>query len=164
MGSILGQVAGPSQMRQHGGSAHSAIRHPRVIMHLLRSLYFFPGRVGYSVVGDAGIQKTSADAISRNYLQVFRREAPTAEEAPAMIPTPIRQPLVTEHPDWTSSAWRSKFQQGIAPSTSRTYVQGQGKYLPGLLQTVEAGPDSRIRRSTDFICCGVSPIEGYKHN
>ena len=80
-------------------------RHP-LVMHLLRSLFFFLAQWDTVLLAEhiPGELNTAADAISRNFMQVFRQAAPEAEEEPTPLPVEVRELLV----DWASSTWRNK--------------------------------------------------------
>ena len=57
--------------------------------------------INSKVVHIEGKKNLVADAISRNRLQILRREAPNACLIPDLIPWPLWQlPIITQ-PDWT---------------------------------------------------------------
>ena len=80
----------------------------REIMHLLRCLYFFTAifDINLKVVHIEGKSNSIADAISRNFLQILRREAPKARVMPDQIPMPLGHLLITRQPDWTCVNWK----------------------------------------------------------
>ena len=84
-------------------------KHPK-IMHLLRCLHFFVAKWEICLRAEhiPGVCNNASDAISRNLMQAFRRAAPQADRDPVPVPSSLWEMLVTQQPDWTSSAWRLK--------------------------------------------------------
>ena len=79
----------------------------REIAHLLRCLAFISAhwQCHLSAAHVPGAQNSVADAISRNNMVTFRVLHPQAAEEPEQIPMELVQLLITESPDWTSTAW-----------------------------------------------------------
>ena len=79
-------------------------------MHLLRSLHFFLANREIRLTAShiPGKFNTLADALSRNHMQVFNMQAPTATHNPSTIPTILLEMLVTQQLDWCSEAWKLK--------------------------------------------------------
>ena len=68
----------------------------KTIMHLLRGLHFICAfyNINLRATHIQGSNNLSADAISRNNLQVFFRENPTARKESTQIPEPLWGVLV----------------------------------------------------------------------
>ena len=79
-----------------------------VVMHLLRGLHFFSAyyNINMQVVHIPGAVNTCADAISRNLMQVFFKENPSARRSPTPIPDCLWDILVRTQPDWRSESWK----------------------------------------------------------
>ena len=93
------------------------------IMHLLRSLHFIAAYYNINlrashIQGDLNV---TADAISRNFMQVFFEVNPTADRHPTQIPQALWQVLVESEPDWTSKSWRESLSSSlsVASQTAR---------------------------------------------
>ena len=80
----------------------------KLVMHLMRCLFFFMARNEHTLVAThvEGKLNVAADALSRNRLSVFRQQVPTADAEPARIPPELQELLVTNRPDWTSPEWK----------------------------------------------------------
>ena len=76
-------------------------------MHLLRCLHFFCAHFDLSLRARHihGKENIQADALSRNLLQVFFKELPTAKEQ-TRIPQSLWELLVISKPDWLSPSWK----------------------------------------------------------
>lgn len=86
---------------------HSSKDH--VISFLLRSLHFFLAHWDIQLMAShiPGKLNKLADALSCNHMQVFHREAPTADQRDSHVPSVLQEMLITRRPDWTSQAWES---------------------------------------------------------
>ena len=51
----------------------------------------------------------AADSLSRNMMQVFHSNFPTANKEGTRIPQALLDLLVLQQPDWLSASWREKF-------------------------------------------------------
>ena len=80
----------------------------KTIMHLLRGLHFICAfyNLNLRATHIQGTNNLSADAVSRNKLQVFFKENPTARKEPTQIPEQLWEVLVLSQPDWLSPTWR----------------------------------------------------------
>lgn len=89
---------------------HSRSSNDPFIMHLLRSIHFFLAHweVHLTASHIPGKLNVIADALSRNHMQVFKKEAPMASPNPSHIPMVLQEMLITQRPDWCSQAWKSK--------------------------------------------------------
>lgn len=81
------------------------------IMHLMRSLFFIMAH--YQILLSAchvpGAQNGIADAISWNNLSLFFSLLQAADLTPTSLLELLVALLVTEQPDWTSTAWSQSF-------------------------------------------------------
>ena len=81
------------------------------IMHLVRALHFFLAHWDIRLWADhvPGKVNTAADALSRNMMQVFHKQLPSAFQEGTPLPQVLLDLLVLQRPDWTSTSWRDKF-------------------------------------------------------
>ena len=81
------------------------------IMHLMRSLFFIVAhyQVSLRACHVPGAQNGIADAISRNNLSLFFSLHQGAVLTATRLPELLVALLVTEQPDWTSTAWSQLF-------------------------------------------------------
>ena len=98
------------------------------IMHLLCCLHFFTAKwdIRLEVEHIPGLANTVADAILRNFMQVFRREAPQANTTPIPILPSLWELVVSVQPDWTSPTWREKlaaFLTKVSPNQQLTHTE-----------------------------------------
>ena len=86
----------------------------KILSHLLRPLYFFLAHndIHYDLRAKhlEGKKNTAADAVSRNFMQVFYQALPKANCQPACIPAALWNLLVVQAPDWMSPSWRALLQ------------------------------------------------------
>lgn len=77
------------------------------VMHLLRCLAFITAKFQFIIAAShiPGVKNTSADALSRNKLDIFRSLHPQADEAPSQISAALLDLLLLSKPDWTSWSW-----------------------------------------------------------
>ena len=94
------------------------------MMHLLRGLHFICAFYNINIRAShiEVVKNVSADAISRNNLQVFFRENPTANRHPTRIPEPLWEILVTTQPDWLLEHWR----RSLVSSLETAFRTAQG--------------------------------------
>ena len=91
------------------------------IMHLMRSLFFIVAhyQISLRACHVPGAQNGIADAISRDNLSLFFSLLQAADPTPTHLPELLVALLVTEQPDWTSTAWpqlfKSCFRRGWQP-------------------------------------------------
>ena len=80
------------------------------VMHLVRSLHFFLAHWDIKLTTShiAGKSNILADALSRNLMQVFCNQAPSAHKEGTTIPLLLQELLITERPDWCSEVWKRK--------------------------------------------------------
>ena len=90
---------------------HSKTSKDPIIMHLLRSLHFLLAWWDIRMWAEHVPGKTNiaADALSRNMMQVFHEQFPTANKEGTLIPQVLLDLLVLQQPDWSSATWRDKF-------------------------------------------------------
>ena len=102
------------------------------LMHLLQCLSFFEANFGFSVVAKhiPGTQNSLADDLSRDKLSSFLQ---ARDQATLSLQSKPPEPLLNYRPDWTSPAWRGMFrdtfENGLVPSTRRTYQAGINKFV-----------------------------------
>ena len=82
-----------------------------VVMHMLRSLFFIVSFFGFSlkVKHVAGKLNGPADAVSRNEMDRFFLQVPTAVRASTPIPEVLWNLVVIQRPDWLCVRWREVF-------------------------------------------------------
>ena len=78
--------------------------------HMLRCLFFLEARFGFVVVAAhvPGSLNTWADALSRNYLDVFHPLAPQACSSPIQVPAAVVRGL-SHTCTWISPSWTRWF-------------------------------------------------------
>ncbi len=68
----------------------------------------------------AGVLNVTADALSRNRLQVFRDQRQSAEQECTPIPAVVDKMLISGQPDWLSPDWRAMLSSigtsGLSPA------------------------------------------------
>ena len=108
--------------------SHLILAKMKTMMHLIRGLHFICALYNINLRAShiEGFKNVSADAISRNNLQVFFRENPTANSRPTRIPEPLWKILVTTQPDWLPEYWR----QSLASSLETALRTAQGATQP----------------------------------
>ena len=82
------------------------------LMHLLRTLFFFEAHFQFSLqaVHIAGKDNNLADDLSRNNLSSFMQACPQSPaKSPTMVPSPLRDLLLSSKPDWNSPTWTRLF-------------------------------------------------------
>ena len=86
-----------------------------IILYLLQCLHFVLARFDIALRAKhiPGVLNSIADAISRNHMQVLRRESPSLCQDPAKVPGPLLQLLVQQRPDWTSQAWKELLESSL---------------------------------------------------
>jgi hypothetical protein len=103
----------------------------KTIMHLLRGLHFICAfyNINLRATHIKGSTNLSADAISRDNLQVFFAENPTADRAPTQIPDQLWEILVLSQPDWLSRSWRESLATSLkaASLTARVGATQQAR-------------------------------------
>ena len=84
----------------HKGSARDTI-----VMHLLRSLWFFTAHYDVDLVCEyiVGVANTTADHLSRNNNSLFFSQNTDASLLPTPLPAPLLQITNIQGPDWTSA-------------------------------------------------------------
>ena len=94
------------------------------LMHLLRCIHFFCALHDFKLRAEhiPGRHNVIADSISRNNLQVFFKEVPSAHPQPASLPPPLVLFLMQEQQDWQSPTWR----QWLKASSSTAWQQALG--------------------------------------
>ena len=77
------------------------------MIQLLCSLFFITAWHGISirVVHILGRDNSLADAISRNHMDLFFKQAPQASIIPSAVPAALLDLLIRQQPDWTSPTW-----------------------------------------------------------
>ena len=77
------------------------------LSHLLRILAFLAAILDILITARhlPGIQNVSADALSRNRLQLFFSLNPQASPVPAIIPPELRELVFNRNLHWTSPSW-----------------------------------------------------------
>ena len=87
-----------------------------VIAFLLRSLHFFLVQWDIRPIATHIPSKhnTLADALSCNHMQVFHKEAPTADQLGSHIPLVLQEMLISLRPDWSSQAWESRLKNFLS--------------------------------------------------
>ena len=80
-------------------------------MHLLRCLALIECSFQFSLVSRhiPGRHNDLADALSRDNLPHFLAHHPQAQSTPTPIPASLYEALVSQKPNWTSTAWASQF-------------------------------------------------------
>ena len=99
-----------------------------LVMHLLRGLHFVCAYYNISLQAChiPGTENSTADAISRNLLQVFFERIPRARATPSPIPSQLWDILVKSQPDWRSENWR----RSLANSLRIAWQIAQGDPMP----------------------------------
>ena len=89
---------------------HSRTSKDSVIMHLLRCLHFFTAQYDIKLKAShiVGVANVQADALSRNYLQVFKETNPEADKQATPISEMLWEVVVSHQPDWLSQDWRRR--------------------------------------------------------
>ena len=80
-------------------------------MHLMRCLSLIECSFQFTLVSRhiPGKHNDLADALSRNNQSYFLSHRPQAQPTPTPIPTPLYKALVSQRPNWTSTAWANLF-------------------------------------------------------
>ena len=96
----------------------------KTIMHLLRGLHFICAfyNVNLRAMHIPGAKNVSADAISRDKLQVFFATNPTANREPTKIPDQLWEVLVLSQPDWLSPNWRESLTTSLRIASQTAHV------------------------------------------
>lgn len=78
------------------------------LMHLLRCIHLFRALHDFKLRAEhiPGQHNVIADSISRNNLQVFFKEVPSAQRQPAFLPPPLVLFLVKQQQDWRLPTWK----------------------------------------------------------
>ena len=89
-------------------SRHSKEPH---VMSMLRTLFFIEARSQFSISSHhiAGISNNLADYLSRNQLNKFFTNFPSAHRHSSVVPSSLLQWLLDPNMDWTSPHWREQF-------------------------------------------------------
>ena len=128
-------------------------------MHLMRCLFFFLAQYKCTLRAThiQGCRNIAADALSRNNLNIFRQQVPTAKR----LPSPLQPELVKLLVHRVEEAIRIYFAKGLADSTQRTYRSGKERYLKFCNQ-LGSKPLPLNERT---LCAFVShlALEGLKH-
>ena len=97
----------------------------KTIMHLLRGLHFICAfyNINLRATHIQGVRNLSVDAISRDNLQVFFTENPTANRIPTPIPEQLWQILVLSQPDWLSQNWRDSLATSLRTASQKVHVE-----------------------------------------
>ena len=84
-------------------------------IHLLRCLSFFAAFFGfhYMAVHVLGVANGAANALSHNDLPLFYSLVPQAH-ARSVVPGQLQDLLITNPPNWGSSAWTNQFRSCLA--------------------------------------------------
>ena len=82
-----------------------------VVMHLLRSLWFFVAHfdISVSIEHIPGVANQTADQLSRYNMQTFFRSNPQVSLLPTPLPAELLQIVGASSPDWTSPTFRRLF-------------------------------------------------------
>ena len=86
------------------------------LMHLLHTLFFFEAHFQFSLqaVHIAGKDNNLADDLSRNNLSSFMQACPQSPaKSPTMVPSPLRDLLLSSKPDWNSPTWTRLFKDTL---------------------------------------------------
>ncbi len=77
------------------------------LMHLMRCLFFMLAHHNMSIIGQhiPGVENRAADALSRNDVNLFFSQVPSAKREPSVIPPELLQLLVFGQCDWMSENW-----------------------------------------------------------
>jgi len=88
---------------------------PPLVMHLLRSLWFFTAHYDTALTAThiPGVTNTAADQLSRNQLTLFHQTNPTASRLPTPIPASLHKIVSPRGPDWTSPKFRRLFKNTL---------------------------------------------------
>ena len=86
-----------------------------LVMHLLRSLWFFTAHYDIALTAThiLGVTNTATDQLSRNQMSLFHLANPRAARLPAPIPASLHKILSPSGPDWTSSRFRKLFRNTL---------------------------------------------------
>ena len=97
----------------------------KTIMHLLRGLHFICAfyNINLRATHIQGTKNLSADAISRDNLQVFFTENPIANRIPTPIPEQLWRILVLSQPDWLSRNWRDSLATSLRTASQKVHVE-----------------------------------------
>ena len=133
-------------------------------MHLMRCLTFFLSY--YDIVLFAehlpGKDNIAADALSWNNLPLFHQQVNHAAKLPTQLPQELILALVVHQPDWTSEKLESLvqhyFAKGLAPSTQRTYMSAQERFLKFCLD----GAFTQLQVKQSLLCAFVSYLADQK--
>ena len=87
-----------------------------VVMHLLRSMWFFTAHydMHVSAAHIQGAANCAADCISRGNMSSFFSMNPQAQPAPTRLPEPLLSILTPARPDWTSQTFQELFKATIS--------------------------------------------------
>lgn len=86
------------------------------LLHLMRCLHFYTAILDISIRLEhiEGVKNVTADAISRNNLQVLFQQNSACKPQPTTIPASVQQLLITQRPDWQSNVWRALFKTSLS--------------------------------------------------
>ena len=102
-------------------------------MHMLQVLFFAEAYYQFRLFAQhvPGISNTLADHLSRNKLNKFFNEFPTANTKSSYVPLSLLQWLLDTQMDWTSERYPALHhfsEQGIAQTTNKTYKSALHKF------------------------------------
>lgn len=136
----------------------------RTCMHLLRGLHFICAHYNTALRAShiEGAKNVAADAVSRNYLQVFHKANPTANTYPTPIPHQLWQVLVVTQPDWLSGNWRDALATslGIASLRAHENLTPPDNHTTGLSAAGSTCSSSQPPSSSSF-CSQQKSHSGY---
>ena len=115
----------------------------KLIMHLLQGLHFCLAyyNINLRASHTPGSTNMSADAISRNLMQVFFRENPTARRHPTPIPDSL---WVRTQPDWRSETWRKSLTASLRVASQ---IALDDRIPPDRRPTPRSAPDTASTHS-----------------
>jgi len=85
--------------------------------NLMKCLTFLSAVYEFSVgaIHLAGVHNTSADALSRNNLPMFRILNPQANQGTTAVPAMVLDLILLQEPDWKARDWTSQWSSSWTP-------------------------------------------------
>jgi len=112
----------------------SGVAKDRHLAHMLHCLFFLQAKFNLCLQGHhiPGTDNITADALSRNRMDLFSSSNPHVDADPTLVPLEWPAFLLDPEEVWTSQRWTNWFetilQHALAPTTQCSYTSAQHRY------------------------------------